>query len=118
MEEFDYGRFLPGQFMPVQLPTHADQFHFLSTISSLVSDTSFSSLPIITKLEKLERDARAGAVFCLNFKQISTLWIAHHAATNSDRKRRKKAIATEWQHFKTHRSCEIKALACIPICLS
>lgn len=97
----------------IEFPTFANQVRFTNKIAAqLVALTKkYISRPVLNELEIMERDARAGIVFLLNYRQIETIFIAQHAAHEADRKRPVRHLIMEGQYFASHQTCEVKQIA-------
>jgi hypothetical protein len=101
------------QTQQIEFPTYINQVKFLNRIAGkLVALTKkYINRPVLNELEKMERDARAGAVFLLNFEQTNTSDLAMHAACNADLKRPLKRVIMEGQYFTSHQTSEAKEIA-------
>lgn len=99
--------------MQIKFPAFATQVKFTNEIAARLVDLTKSHMtsPVLNELERMERDARAGAVFLLNFEQSNTSDLAVHAASNADRRRPLRHVIMEGQYFTSHQVNQVKEVA-------
>lgn len=96
--------------MQFTFPPYTTQVKFTNEIAARLVDLTKSHMtsPVLNELERMERDARAGAVFLLNFEQSNTSDLAVHAASNADRRCPLRHVIMESQYFAGHQVNEVK----------
>lgn len=99
--------------MQIKFPTFTTQVKFTNEIAARLVDLTKTHMtsPVLNELERMERDARAGAVFLLNFEQSNTSDLANHASTNADRRRPLRYVIMEGQYFTSHQVNQVKEVA-------